>query len=90
MEQISEFYLSDVNSAVKESRYAEKDINLTECLNKHANSMSQMYNSLQKMLRFMNDIALPYAENLAREEIKNLSDEELVKLHEQLCEFEFK
>ena len=90
MEQVSEFDLSDRISAVEECNDAEKDINLTECLNKHANSMSQMYNSLQKMLRFMNDIALPYAENLAREEIKNLSDEELLKLHEQLCEFEFK
>ena len=90
MEQISEFDLSDRISAVEECNDAPKDINLTECLNKHANSMSQMYNSLQKMLSFINNIALPYVESLAREEIKNLSDEELLKLHEQLCEFEFK
>ena len=90
MGQICEFYLSDVNSAVKESRYAEKDINLTECLNRHANSMSQMYDSLQKVLSFINDIVLPYAENIAREEMKHIPDEDLLKLHARLCVSEFK
>lgn len=90
MEQVSEFDLSDRNSAVEERRDAEKDINLTECLNRHANSMSQMYDSLQKVLSFISDIALPCVENMAREEIRHIPEEDLLKLHAQLCEPEFK
>ena len=90
MEQISEFDLSNSNSAVKDYRYAEKDVNITECLNRHVDAISNMHNSLQKVLSFISDIALPYAENMAREEIRHIPEEDLLKLYAQLCEPEFK
>lgn len=75
MEQISEFDISNSNSAVECYRYAENDVNITECLNMHVDAIFNMHNSLQKMLSFINNIVLPCAENIAREELGKLSEE---------------